>query len=45
MFLVLCLGIVLWLVYGGILGDVSLIGANLAGLILLLKLRHGLVYG
>jgi MtN3 and saliva related transmembrane protein len=46
MFLTLCLGIVLWLVYGGIRGDVPLIVANvvtlvLAGLILLLKLRHG----
>jgi MtN3 and saliva related transmembrane protein len=46
MFLILCLGIVLWLVYGGIRGDVPLIVANvvtlvLAGLILLLKLRHG----
>jgi MtN3 and saliva related transmembrane protein len=46
MFLILCLGIVLWLVYGGIRGDVPLIVANVAtfvlvGLILLLKLRHG----
>jgi MtN3 and saliva related transmembrane protein len=46
MFLILCLGIVLWLVYGGIRGDVPLIVANLvtlvlAGLILLLKLKHG----
>ena len=46
MFLILCLGIVLWLIYGGLRGDVPLIVANvvtlvLAGLILLLKLRHG----
>ena len=46
MFLILCLGIVLWPVYGGIRGDVPLIVANvvtlvLTGLILLLKLRHG----
>jgi MtN3 and saliva related transmembrane protein len=46
MFLILCLGIVLWLIYGGIRGDVPLVVANvvtlvLAGLILLLKLRYG----
>ena len=46
MFLILCLGIVLWLVYGSIRGDVPLIVANvvtlvLAGLILLMKLRFG----
>jgi MtN3 and saliva related transmembrane protein len=44
MFLILCLGIVLWLVYSSIRGDVPLIVANvvtllLAGLIPLLKLR------
>jgi MtN3 and saliva related transmembrane protein len=46
MFLILCLGIVVRLVYGGIRGDVPLVVANvvtlvLAGLILLLKLKHG----
>jgi MtN3 and saliva related transmembrane protein len=46
MFLIMCVGIVLWLVYGGLRGDLPLIIANvvtlvLAGLILLLKLRHG----
>jgi MtN3 and saliva related transmembrane protein len=46
MFLTMCLGIVLWLLYGGLRGDIPLIIANvitliLAGLILLLKLRHG----
>jgi MtN3 and saliva related transmembrane protein len=46
MFLIMCIGIVLWLVYGGLRGDLPLIIANvvtlvLAGLILLLKLRHG----
>jgi MtN3 and saliva related transmembrane protein len=46
MFLIMCVGIVLWLVYGAIRGDIPLVVANtvtlvLAGLILLLKLRHG----
>jgi MtN3 and saliva related transmembrane protein len=46
MFSIMCVGIVLWLVYGGIRGDLPLVIANLvtlvlAGLILLLKLRHG----
>ena len=46
MFLIMCVGIALWLVYGGIRGDLPLVIANsvtlvLAGLILLLKLRHG----
>jgi MtN3 and saliva related transmembrane protein len=46
MFLVLVIGIVLWLAYGTLLGDVPLIVANgitliLAGIILVLKLRYG----
>ena len=46
MFLVLVIGIVLWLAYGTLLGDVPLIVANgitliLAGIILGLKLRYG----
>ena len=46
MFLVLVIGIVLWLTYGTLLGDVPLIVANgitliLAGIILVLKLRYG----
>ena len=46
MFLVLVIGIALWLAYGVLLGDVPLIAANLvtlvlAGTILVLKLRHG----
>ena len=46
MFLVLVIGIVLWLTYGTLLGDVPLIVANgitliLAGIILVFKLRYG----
>ncbi|SMF16317.1 MtN3 and saliva related transmembrane protein [Tistlia consotensis] len=46
MFLVFVTGIVLWLAYGLILGDVPIVVANaltllLAGSILALKLRHG----
>lgn len=46
MFLVLVVGIALWLVYGVLIGDVPLIAANLvtlvlAGTILAFKLRHG----
>ena len=46
MFLVLVIGIVLWLAYGTLLGDVPLIVANgitliFAGIILVLKLRYG----
>jgi MtN3 and saliva related transmembrane protein len=46
MFLLLVVGIILWLVYGAILGDLPLIAANvvtlcLAGAILVLKLRFG----
>lgn len=46
MFLVLVIGIILWLAYGMLLGDVPLIVANgitlvLAGIILVLKLRYG----
>jgi MtN3 and saliva related transmembrane protein len=46
MFLVLVLGIILWLTYGAMLGDLPLIAANgvtlvLAGLILAFKLRYG----
>jgi MtN3 and saliva related transmembrane protein len=33
-FLILCIGIVLWLVYGGILADVPLIVANIVTLVL-----------
>ena len=45
MFLVLCLGICLWLVYGILRGDLPLILANavtlaLAGTILALKLKY-----
>ena len=45
MFLVLALGIVLWLIYGAILGDLPLIFANLVTLVLVLmilvcKLRY-----
>jgi MtN3 and saliva related transmembrane protein len=45
-FLLLVVGIILWLVYGVLLGDLPLIAANavtlmLAGTVLLLKLRHG----
>jgi MtN3 and saliva related transmembrane protein len=46
MYLVLVLGIVLWLVYGAFLGDAPLVIANgitfvLAGGILVFKLRYG----
>ncbi|CCQ72118.1 SemiSWEET transporter [Magnetospira sp. QH-2] len=46
MFLVLCTGIGLWLIYGLLTGDHPLILANgvtlvLAGIILFFKLRHG----
>ena len=46
MFLVLVLGVALWLIYGALLGDLPLIAANgvtlvLAGIILVFKLRHG----
>ncbi len=46
MYLVLVLGIVLWLAYGALLGDAPLIVANgvtlvLAGSVLVLKLRYG----
>lgn len=45
MFLVLALGIVLWLIYGAIIGDLPLIVANVVTLILVLtilffKLRY-----
>lgn len=45
-FLMLCLGIALWLAYGLLLGDLPLIAANtitfvFAGAILWVKLRHG----
>lgn len=46
MFLVLVIGIALWLVYGALLGDIPLIAANgvtlvLVGIILIFKLRYG----
>ncbi len=46
MFVLMVTGIVLWLAYGLMIGDVPLIAANLvtlslAGTILVLKLRHG----
>jgi MtN3 and saliva related transmembrane protein len=46
MFLVMVLGIILWLIYGALLGDLPLIAANsvtlfLAGAILALKIKHG----
>jgi MtN3 and saliva related transmembrane protein len=46
MFSTYVMGILLWLVYGLLLGDVPLIASNavtflLSGTILLLKLRHG----
>ncbi|MBP5855818.1 SemiSWEET family sugar transporter [Marivibrio halodurans] len=46
MFLVLTTGIVLWLTYGLMIGDLPLVAANavtflLAGAILYFKLRHG----
>ncbi len=45
MFLVLCLGIILWLVYGVLRGDLPLVIGNavtlvLAGTILALKLKY-----
>ena len=45
MFLILCLGIILWLVYGYLRGDMPLILANgvtlvLAATILVLKLKY-----
>jgi MtN3 and saliva related transmembrane protein len=45
-FSLLVVGIILWLVYGLLLGDLPLIAANvvtllLAGTVLLLKLKHG----
>jgi MtN3 and saliva related transmembrane protein len=46
MFLVLVMGIILWLAYGVIIQDIPLIVANgitllFAGTILILKLKHG----
>lgn len=46
MFSVLVFGIVLWLIYGAMMGDLPLVASNtvtliLAGTILLLKIRHG----
>lgn len=46
MFLVLCCGVSLWLVYGLMLGDMPMILANavtllLASVVLFFKLRHG----
>ena len=46
MFITYVTGILLWLVYGLMLGDIPLIASNavtfvLSGAILLLKLRHG----
>jgi MtN3 and saliva related transmembrane protein len=46
MFLVLMLGLVLWLIYGLLSGDAPLVAANavtmlLAGGILVMKLRYG----
>lgn len=46
MFLVLVIGIVLWLIYGVLISDLPLVAANvvtlvLAGIILALKLKHG----
>ena len=46
MFLVLVIGVVLWLAYGMLLGDVPLIVSNgitliLTGIILVFKLRYG----
>ena len=45
MFLVLCIGIVLWLIYGFLTDDIPLIAANgvtlfLAGTILVFKIRY-----
>ena len=45
MWLALCAGILLWLVYGALLGDLPLVAANtvtlvLAGSVLLMKLRY-----
>lgn len=46
MFAILLAGIVAWLVYGAIIGDLPLIAANavalvLAGIILVFKIRNG----
>lgn len=46
MYVIFTAGVVLWLVYGLLTGDLPLIAANavtlvLAGAILILKLRHG----
>jgi len=46
MFSVLVFGIVLWLIYGALTSDLPLVVANtatliLAGIILVLKIRHG----
>lgn len=46
MFLLLFIGILLWLIYGVLIGDVPLIVANaitgvLAGTILILKIKNG----
>jgi MtN3 and saliva related transmembrane protein len=46
MFLVLVLGLVLWLLYGLLSGDAPLVASNavtlvLAGAILVMKLKHG----
>jgi MtN3 and saliva related transmembrane protein len=46
MFLVMVLGLALWLVYGLLSGDAPLVAANavtmlLAGVILVMKLRYG----
>ncbi|MEB3273101.1 MAG: SemiSWEET transporter [Prochlorothrix sp.] len=46
MFLIFCLGVFLWLVYGLLTGDIPVIAANavtlgLAGTILAFKLRYG----
>lgn len=46
MFLVLVIGIILWLIYGVLISDLPLVAANvvtlfLAGIILALKLKHG----
>ena len=46
MFLVLVLGVVLWLLYGLLSGDAPLVASNavtlvLAGGILIMKLKHG----
>jgi MtN3 and saliva related transmembrane protein len=46
MFLVMVLGLALWLIYGLLSGDAPLVAANaitivLAGVILVMKLRYG----